>query len=271
MDNRAIGFFDSGLGGLTTIPYLREKLPNERVVYFGDTARTPYGSKTPKTIRAFSREISDFLVSQNVKMIVIACNTVTATCLEDLQSRYDIPVVGIIDPTAELVARTCSPLNRVGVIGTKVTVGSHSYRDHIARYDDEIQIFECACPAIVPLVEEGFIGSDVMDLTLQYYLDAYMLENRLDTLILGCTHYPLVRSAIHRLYPNLRIIDPSEVVIDRVRKQLTETDSLAEAEGEDKPENIFYASDLSDIFVNMIDTIFEHSNEKVAFKSFDID
>ena len=271
MDNRAIGFFDSGLGGLTTIPYLREQLPDERVIYFGDTARTPYGSKSPKTIRGFAREISDFLVAQDVKMIVIACNTVTATCLSDLQERHDIPIVGIIDPTAEHVAKTCGSSNRLGVIGTKVTIGSHSYRKAIAKYAPEINVNELACPAIVPLVEEGFLGSDIMDLTLQYYLDDYMLENRLDTLILGCTHYPLVRSSIHRFYPDVRIIDPSEVVIERVKKQLTETDRLAAPEGEDKPENVFYASDLSDIFQNMIDRIFEGAEEKVAFKNFDLE
>ena len=179
MDNRAIGFFDSGLGGLTTIPYLREKLPNERVVYFGDTARTPYGSKTPKTIRAFSTEISDFLVSQDVKMIVIACNTVTATCLDDLQARYDIPVVGIIDPTAELVGRTCSPLNRVGVIGTNATVRSGAYARAVSRISGgEVKAVSVPCPLLVPLVENGYVddGCLITRLAVREYLEPLKAE-----------------------------------------------------------------------------------------------
>jgi len=128
MDNRPIGFFDSGLGGLTTIPYLVEKLPEEKIVYFGDTARTPYGSKAVSTIRQFSMQIAEFLKSQNVKMIVIACNTVTSTCLQLLKQKYpDIPVVGIIDPAAKKISEICTSDNHIGIIGTKATISNMAY------------------------------------------------------------------------------------------------------------------------------------------------
>lgn len=137
MDNRAIGFFDSGLGGLTCIPYLMRRLPDEKIIYFGDTAMTPYGSKATTTIRSFSMEIADFLVKSNVKMIVIACNTVSATCLDDLRNRFpQIPILGIIDPAAREVAGRCSVKNNIGIIGTKVTIASRAYEKSIRKYND---------------------------------------------------------------------------------------------------------------------------------------
>ena len=160
MDNRPIGFFDSGLGGLTCIPYLMRELPREKIIYFGDTARTPYGSKAIGTIRNFSREIADFLVKSDVKMIVIACNTVSATCMEDLQKRFpDIPIIGIIEPAAKKAAETCKTNSNLGIIGTKVTIGAHAYRDTISKYNSFLNIFEHPCPAFVPLIEEVIIDN----------------------------------------------------------------------------------------------------------------
>ena len=130
MDNRPIGFFDSGLGGLTCIPNLFQKIPEERIIYFGDTARTPYGSKAVSTVKQYAAQIADFLASKDVKMMVIACNTITATCLDDLRARHpDIPIVGIISPAAKKVAQTCTEKNRIGIIATKVTIAS----DEIGR------------------------------------------------------------------------------------------------------------------------------------------
>ena len=128
MDNRPIGFFDSGLGGLTCIPNLFRQLPEERIIYFGDTARTPYGSKAVSTIRHYAAQIADFLAAQNVKMMVIACNTITATCLDELRARYpSIPIIGIISPAAKTIARACDETNRIGVIATKATIASDDY------------------------------------------------------------------------------------------------------------------------------------------------
>lgn len=269
MDNRPIGFFDSGLGGLTCIPNLMKMLPKERIIYFGDTARTPYGSKATSTIRSFSGQIADFLVKQGVKMIVIACNTVSATCLSDLRQRYpDVPVVGIIQPAAEKIAKTCSIMNKIGIIGTKVTIQSGQYKKLIQDINDEMDIYETACPAFVPLIEEGIIQNDIMDLTIKYYMDDFILENRLDTVVLGCTHYPLIRSNIKRLYPSLRIINPSEEIVHSISKILTERDMLAK---QPDFENVFYASDLSENFVNMIERIFHNEEIKVKFKNLELE
>lgn len=269
MDNRPIGFFDSGLGGLTCIPYLMKALPREKMIYFGDTARTPYGSKAISTIRSFSMQIAEFLVKHDVKMIVIACNTVSATCIEDLQKRFpDIPVVGIIQPAAERICKICSTENKIGIIGTKVTIQSGAYKQLIHKLNAEMDIFETACPAFVPLIEEGIIQNDIMDLTIQYYMDDFILENRLDTIVLGCTHYPLIRSNIQRLYPTMRIINPSEEIVYQIKRELAQRDMFA---GDFDFENIFYASDLSENFVNMIDRIFHGTEVTVKFKNLELD
>lgn len=269
MDNRPIGFFDSGLGGLTCISPLMKRLPKERIIYFGDTARTPYGSKALSTIRTFSTQIADFLVHHDVKMIVIACNTVSATCLDHLRARHPgLPILGIIQPAAEAVAESCSPRDRIGVIGTKVTIGSHMYRNLISSMNSHLQIFETPCPAFVPLIEEGIIENDIMDLTIRHYMDDFILENRINTIVLGCTHYPLIRANLERIYPDLRIINPSEEIVNSIEEILTQEGLLAENPDQ---ESIFYASDLSENFVRMIDRIFKNSDVKVEFKNFDLD
>ncbi len=269
MDNRPIGFFDSGLGGLTSIPYLMRELPEEKIVYFGDTARTPYGSKSPETIRKFSRQIVEFLLKQDVKMIVIACNTVSSTCLDDLRARFpQLPILGIIGPAAEKAVRVCSEYNHLGIIATKATVKSGMYEKLIKERNPKMDIHSIACPAFVPLIEEGIINNDIMDLTIRYYMEDFILANRIDTIILGCTHYPLIRANIERAFHTLRIINPSEEIVGRIRRVLTENDMLAK----DSPvENTFYASDLSESFTNMIDTIFNDEPVKVKFKNLERD
>ncbi|MBQ2747723.1 MAG: glutamate racemase [Firmicutes bacterium] len=269
MDNRPIGFFDSGLGGLTCIPHLTKALPEEKIIYFGDTARTPYGSKATSTIRNFSLQIADFLVQNDVKMIVIACNTVSATCLEDLQMRFpEIPVVGIIKPAVQRVAESCNEENRVGIIGTKVTIRSEQYKSLILNLRNDLNIYSTPCPAFVPLIEEGIIKNEIMDMCIKYYLDDFINDNKIDTLVLGCTHYPLIRDNIEKIYPELRIIDPSEEIINSIRTILEERDMFAD---NSEAENVFYASDLSENFTNMINTIFDSPNAKVMFKNLDIE
>lgn len=271
MDNRPIGFFDSGLGGLTCIKPLMKRLPEEKIIYFGDTARTPYGSKATSTIKAFSNEIAEFLVSKNVKMIVIACNTVSATCVDELQERFpQIPIVGIIDPAAKCIADTCDGSNNVGIIGTKVTIASGEYKRRIQALNSDVNIYQTPCPAYVPLIEEGIIDNDIMDLTIKYYMDDFVNSNNIDTVVLGCTHYPLIKKNISRLYPDMNIINPSDVIVGTIEKILTERDELASGS---KAQNVFYASDLSENFINMIDHIFSNEAEdaKVRFKNFDLE
>ncbi|HZK87552.1 MAG TPA: glutamate racemase [Anaerovoracaceae bacterium] len=269
MNNRPIGFFDSGLGGLTCIPHLMKALPEEKIIYFGDTARTPYGSKAVSTIKSFSIEIADFLVKQDVKMIVIACNTVSATSLEDLKQRFpQLPIIGIIEPATVKTAALSDNYNKIGIIGTKVTIKSGIYEKLIKKLNPEQKIFSVACPAFVPLIEEGIINHDIMNLTIKYYLEDFIKNNNIDTLVLGCTHYPLIRKNIEKIYPDLKIIDPSEIVISTIVEQLVAKNLVAD---EPNYENVFYASDLSENFMNMIDRIFENSKVKVKFKSFDLE
>ncbi|MGN0659452.1 MAG: glutamate racemase [Emergencia sp.] len=270
MDNRPIGFFDSGLGGLTSIPHLMKQLPDERIIFFGDTARTPYGSKSPDTIRQFTMQIGDFLVKKNVKMIVIACNTVSATCLADLRRAYpQIPVIGVISPTAKVVVKNCTEEDRIGIIATKVTVRSGAYEEKIREENPNLQLFSKACPAFVPLIEEGIIDNDIMDLTIRYYLDDFIRENRINTLVLGCTHYPLLTDNLRRIYPRLRIISSSKEVATAVSIELAARDMFA---GPNDLDNVFYASDLSENFVNMIQTILDREEDElnIKFKNLDI-
>ena len=269
MNNRAIGFFDSGLGGLTCIPNLLTQLPNERVIYFGDTARTPYGSKAVSTIKHYANQIADFLYTKDVKMMVIACNTITATCLRDLQVRFpEIPIVGIINPAARKIAQICDENSRIGVIATKVTIASDDYNREIKRINPNLQVFSKAAPAFVPLIEEGIIDNEIMDLTIKYYLDDFVRENEIDTLVLGCTHYPIIRKNISRLYPQLRIVNPSYEIIARIKEILENEDLLAE---EKEGENVFYASDLSDNFINMIQKILETEKSDLILKFKNLD
>ena len=267
MDDRPIGFFDSGLGGLTCIPCLMKALPLERIVYYGDTARTPYGSKAVSTIKTFSFEITDFLVRTGVKMIVIACNTVSSTCIEDLRVRHpDVPILGIISPACRAAADRCAEENHIGIIGTKVTILSGDYRKKLLELNGKLDISETPCPAFVPLIEEGIIQHEIMDLTIRYYLDHFISYRKIDTLILGCTHYPLIRENILRQYPGMDIIDPSEEVLHSIEKTLEDEGLKASSAVGD---HVFYASDLSENFVNMINRIFRNTEYKVAFKSFD--
>lgn len=270
MDNRPIGVFDSGLGGLTCIPNLFRELPEEKVIYFGDTARTPYGSKAISTVKTYTNQIADFLASKDVKMMVIACNTISATCLPQLRQRFPkIPILGIIQPAAERIAMTCSDEQNVGIIATKVTIASGVYTDSIHELHPGLQVHTKATPAFVPLIEEGIIENEIMDLTIRYYMDDFVRDNKLDTLVLGCTHYPLIRKNIMRIYPQLKIVNPSYEIVARIKEVLTKENLLA---ANNDRENIFYASDLSENFVNMIQNILktEKSDLILKFKNLDL-
>ena len=259
MDNRPIGFFDSGRGGLTSVYELHKLLPEEKVIYLGDTARTPYGSKSPETIRRFATQIVDYLVSKNVKMIIIACNTVTALTLDLLRERYpEIPILGVIGPTVRKVAE--DGCRRVGVIATKATVNSDVYGKSLKAIDPGIEVFSLACPAIVPLVEEGFTDSDIMELTVRHYMDDFVSRNRFEDLILGCTHYPLIAGHLNRLYPDIKLYNSSAEVIREAKAVLEKNDMLAS--GSELTDR-YYASDLSDNFIAMTDQLFAGTDFRV--------
>ncbi len=271
MDNRPIGIFDSGIGGLTSIPYLLRQLPNERIIFYGDTARTPYGSKSVDTIRQFTLQIGNFMVQNNVKMMLVACNTISATSLDLLKETYpDIPIIGTISPTSRVIANKCNGMDRIGILATKATVDSGVYIDKIKEKNYQLKnIFAKACPALVPLIEEGIIDNEIMDLTLKYYLDDFIDENQIDTLVLACTHYPLIKSNLQRLYPDISIISSSKEVAIAAKMELEDRNMFA---NEPSGENYFYASDLSDNFVNMIERILGKDQKElnIQFQNLDI-
>lgn len=259
----AIGVFDSGLGGLSALPYLRAALPKEQFIYFGDTARTPYGSKSAATIQRFSEDIVRFLEAEGVKLVVIACNTVTATALEHLQARFpQLPFVGIIAPMAEQLAT--QPIQTLGVIGTKLTVESQVYPQGLKALRPSMQVFQKACPILVPMIEEGLVQHPMLSLALRHYLDSFLAEGKIQDLVLGCTHYSLIRPQIEALYPRLSIHDPSEAIAARVQRRLQKEGLLAASKTQD---DRFYASDLSAPFLAMIDSIVGKAKAEVRFQS----
>lgn len=192
--NAPIGVFDSGVGGLTVAREIMRNLPMEKIIYFGDTARVPYGSKSRDTVIRYSRQIVRFLREQQVKAIVVACNTASALALSTLEEESDIPIIGVVKPGARVAIETTKK-KRVGVIATEATINSHLYRELIRQMDPEITVVGRPCPLFVPLVEEGWLHDSVTETVARRYLKD-LQDQDIDTLILGCTHYPLLRSLI---------------------------------------------------------------------------
>lgn len=218
--DRPIGVFDSGFGGVSVLQALRRALPRERLVYFGDTAHLPYGSKSPQAVRGFSLQIADWLVRERgIKLLVVACNTAASFALEALQGRLQVPVIGVIAPGAEAALRATR--NKVvGVIGTEGTVASHAYRDALRRVDAAVEVRERACPLFVPLVEEGYWNGAVTGQIAARYL-APLQRTRADTLILGCTHYPFLRGVIRKaLGRGVTLVDSGAATARKVRETL---------------------------------------------------
>jgi glutamate racemase len=191
---RPIGVFDSGIGGLTVVSALRELLPNETIHYLGDTARVPYGGKSAATVERYSLEITGMLLEENCKAIVVACNTASALALPKLMETVSVPVMGVIRPGAE-AAVTATRNGHIGVIGTRATIGSRAYERAISALDPAVHLTVLACPLFVPLIEEGWLEGEITDRVIRQYL-APLLDDGIDTLVLGCTHYPLLRAAI---------------------------------------------------------------------------
>ena len=218
MDNRPIGIFDSGLGGLTVVKALKELLPNESIVYFGDTARLPYGVKSQSLVKQFSIEITRFLLERNAKAVVIACNTATAMALNSLKNEFkNVPIIGVIEPGSEkAICETIS--KKIGVIGTTATISSGAYEKVIRQKDSRVEIISKACPLFVPFVEEGLINGSAINEIAKHYLSSF--NNKVDTLILGCTHYPLLKSIIFDNTENINLVDSASSVAEVAYKVL---------------------------------------------------
>ncbi|MBX2990432.1 MAG: glutamate racemase [Bacteroidetes bacterium] len=241
MNSKPIGVFDSGIGGLTVVRALTHRLPHENIVYFGDTARVPYGPKSPQVIREYAAQDVGFLTSRDVKMIVIACNTVSGVALDVVMKHAKVPVVGVILPGAD-AAVAASKKKRIGVIGTIATVNSKAYVHAIRLLDKEMEVFSQACPLFVPLAEEGWTHHAVTGLVAKEYLFPLKLE-KIDTLILGCTHYPILKDAIKAAVDgSVTLIDSGEATAVEVERILDEKNLRNSSKL--KPHLQFFVSDL---------------------------
>lgn len=230
VDSRPIGVFDSGVGGLTVVRALMERLPLESIVYFGDTARVPYGVKSVATIEHFTAQITEFLLQRDVKMLIIACNTMAAVAADVVHRlAAGIPVLDVIEAGAR-AALADSPGRRVGVIGTPTTINSNAYARRMHELDPSVRVYSQACPLFVPLVEEGWLDHEVTRLTAQEYLRPVLAED-VDSLVLGCTHYPLLKPLLRDVAgPRVRLID-SAVTTAEFAAQRLQQDGLARSEG----------------------------------------
>jgi len=245
---KSIGVFDSGIGGLTVVRSLIRELPHENIVYFGDTARVPYGPKSPQVVREYAQQDTEVLLKHDVKIIVVACNTVSAVAMDVVQKIARIPVVGVIIPGAEAAVQTTKK-KRVGVVGTLGTIRSNAYANAMRQIDSSIHTFGQACPLFVPLAEEGWIDHKATELIAKEYLFPLTLE-KIDTLVLGCTHYPLLKDVISKvLQNNVALVDSGEATALAVKRLLTDTGLLNTSKL--KPNLQFHVSDIPHKFTEV--------------------
>jgi len=259
-----VGVFDSGIGGLTVAHEVMRQLPHESVTYFGDTARVPYGPKSPETVRRYSREIASFLADQGVKALVVACNTATAHALPTLRESLTMPVIGVIEPGARAAVRATRN-GHVGVIGTAGTIKSGAYERALRAIEPSLRVTTRACPLFVPLVEEGWIDSEATRLIAEEYL-APILREEVDTLVLGCTHYPLLKPTIASvLGANVRLIDSAEETANETAAMLQQHCLAASTTAE--PSHRFIASDDPLMFLQLGQRFLGDAIESVEVKT----
>jgi glutamate racemase len=252
-----IGIFDSGVGGLTVAKALRKFLPGESLLYFGDTKHVPYGSKSAETIIRYSLANARFLISQKVKMIVVACNTSTAVALPILQKTFSLPIVGVIIPGASEACQL-TPSGKIGVIGTTRTISSKAYDLAIKANNRKAKVIGKACPLLVPLIEEGIRSEVITREIISYYLSDMI--SKIDTLVLGCTHYPLLKNEIKKCFPKIKLIDSAEATSREVKKILTVKKLLADSQ---KGKTLITSNDINEVFLRVSARLFP----KVPVKS----
>lgn len=256
----ALGFFDSGVGGLTVVRAVQDLLPHEDVIYLGDTARLPYGSKSPETIRQFADEDVHFLLSKGVKAIVVACNTATAHALPSLQQKYEIPIMGVILPGVE-AALADPAAERIGIIATRGTIGSHVYQHALASRRTGLMIHGVAAPLLVPLIEENWISEEVTQKVLLKYLQP-LIDKGIDTLMLACTHYPLLVPVLKEVLPSdVRLVDSATTCAEHLKIMLEKIDLLSDQEEDGKLS--IYLTDLSEQFEELARRFLKRSTGKI--------
>lgn len=247
-----IGVFDSGVGGLTVVKEIMHQIPGETIVYFGDTARLPYGSKSRETVTTYTRQIVRFLMTKGVKAIVIACNTATAFALETVQKEVDIPMIGVVKPGAIVAAHTTKN-SKIGVIGTEGTIQSGIYTEFLKEIKPNARVYGKACPLFVPLVEEGWLDDPITLEIIKRYI-AELIEEDIDTLVLGCTHYPLLRKTIRKVVgDNIELVNPAYETAKSLKQVLVEQN--IKNDDELKTDHKFFVSDGADKFRKFANSI----------------
>lgn len=254
-----VGVFDSGVGGLTVMREIVKHLPAENILYLGDTARVPYGTRSPETVMKYSVENTEFLISKGIKLLVVACNTSSSVSLDLLKRKFTIPVIGVVEPGARAAA-AATKLKRIAVIGTETTIGSGSYEKAIKALDGSIEVTGIACPLFVPLIEEGWIEGEVVTLTAEKYLEP-IRHNGADTLVLGCTHYPMIKDVIARV-AGIALIDSAIETAKEVKRMLGDSNLLRLERTEGKKE--FFVTDAPGKFARTGERFLGHKLANIS-------
>jgi len=255
-----LGVFDSGIGGLTVVREILRRLPNENIIYLGDTARVPYGTKSSQTVIKYSQSNSKFLISKGIKLLVVACNTASAVALPSLRWDFEIPIIGVIEPGARKAVRITTT-GKVGVIGTPSTIKSNAYKKAMENIAPEVKVYSKACPLFVPLAEEGWTDGEIAELTAKRYLEPLM-ESGIEVLILGCTHYPLLKSMIQKVMGDeVTLVDSAEETALEIERILKDNNISNESSSSNKRE--FYLTDVSDTFIEIAGRFLGEKIERV--------
>ena len=262
---QAIGIFDSGAGGLTVASAVKNILSEEDIIYFGDTAHLPYGDKSPETIKKYSLDITNFLLKKNCKVILIACNTASAAAYEAVKEHVGTKaiVLNVIDPAAEYVAKM-QDISKIGVIGTKATVQSKSYSNKIRALNSQKEVVSLATPLLVPMIEEAFIYDDISNAIIRKYLSDPLFAD-IDSLILGCTHYPIIKNQIRKFFEFETTVIDSSIVVAQKLKEILETNNLLN--NQKTPTHKFYVSDYTDSFKKLGEMFFDTRIELQTVKT----
>ncbi len=246
--NAPIGVFDSGIGGLTVAKELIKTLPGEDIIYLGDTARVPYGTKSGRTVIAYSRSNTEFLISKGIKLLVVACNTASSVSIPSLRAEFDIPVLGVIEPGAKKAVEVTNK-DKIGVIGTPSTINSSAYTKAIENLNPDIEVISKACPLFVPLADEGWVEGEIVERIAEEYLNP-IKDTGIDVLVLGCTHYPLLKNTIQKIVGDeITLVDSAEETASQIKQILVKKGLLNDSKT--PSERDFYLTDVSDTFISV--------------------
>ena len=251
MDKRPIGIFDSGVGGLTVYEEIKKKLPNEKIIYLGDTKEFPYGSKSKQSIIELTKNNIEFLLKYNVKLIIIACGTATSQALEEVRKIYRVPIIGIIEPTVKYIKQE-ENYNNIGIIATRGTIRSNTWEKSIKEKIENINVYNKECPLLAPMAEEGWTDNEIAKLTIKEYLNDFP---KLDALILGCTHYPLFEKIIKEQMPETDIINTGKIIAKYLEENIEKSENNMNIEEE------IYLTDTECNFIQMANKILGHNVE----------